>query len=1068
MADTLSFLLEKAVSLATDRICLMFGFNKDLEAFQESARMVQAVLADAQGKQIESEMVRVWLEKVERLVYDVDNVFTELNYEILRKARFVRTGLGKEKKYEHLRQKAISMNKSRWGKVRLLCSSKHGVSFHWRMSSKFREINKKLEECHLEAVEIGLIETSAASNADSIGAEAALIREMISPVAPNFVVGRAKEESEIVSILLGSSNQNAVSFLPIVGVAGLGKTILATSIYNNQQIDNHFSKKVWIRGSKKFEVTKLFSLILESLREGEKTKMSSRQDDIVRGIRRELHGKRFLLVLDGFCNEIPELWDEFFVSLEGLNTANGSCCLLTTRLLTTAKMVCTHDPYFLGKLNDDDCWSIVSHKATRGGEMPAELNVFKNRILSKCQGLRLAASAIGGLLCLQKREDWPSIMEDKVLKFEGIHDEGDNGLMKILKLSFEYLPFSSIKTCFAYLSVFPEDELISGEELIQLWMAEGFIDQPVGERKTSLTMEETGRTYLKILVQSSLLEEINGLRYPAGECYKMHDLVRDLAKQVSKADSRNPGRYLTLESFEEGEEIVLNHSQWARTLLVNCSMNDEMLLKLKYLHVLTFSRGEMNEYLPSISKLKHLCYLDLSHSKIKTLPESLCKLLSLQTLKLPDDMQSLPKRMNNLISLRHLYYFHSDKNFKMPPKLGRLCSLQTLEFFNIGETSEGCGIEELGYMNELRGNLAIRNLELVKKKRKARQANLSGKENLLRLEFQWGSTAREFITYFDEELDEWISCIYYLDTARENKLLESLKPHPNLRELVIRNFMGSKLPEWLGKMSALVTLELSYCEECNKLSALGNLKCLESLTLIRMKNLVEWKETGENDDILFRKLNYLVVHDCPNLVWCPLDLRQIPSLKTMQFSYCRKSFPGGFSHHKSLRDLCIGPFSNDSVESFDWSGLLSCSSTLRDLRIIGFLQPPLLPDQLQSFSFLTGLELVRYDSLESLPEWLGNLVSLEILRLKYFEKLQRLSSLNAMIRLAKLRSLDFWYCSLLERTFNRDKSRPGAYWFRIFSCLPNLEVEFNGLIKQSRSLLDHKTNLQGEGLRSRV
>ncbi|CDP22127.1 unnamed protein product [Coffea canephora] len=173
--------------------------------------------------------------------------------------------------------------------------------------------------------------------------------------------------------------------------------------------------------------------------------------------------------------------------------------------------------------------------------------------------------------------------------------------------------------------------------------------------------------------------------------------------------------------------------------------------------------------------------------------------------------------MSDLISLRHLNYYHGDAEFKMPMQMGRLTCLQTLKFFNVSQ-ERGRGIEELGTLKYLKGSLRIRNLGLVKDKEAAKQAKLFEKPDLSRLVFQWESGDRE-------------------SDNREEDVLEGLQPHPNLEKMGIRSFMGNKFPQWLINLSKLVELWIQDCERCSELPSLGQLPSLKILYLIRLDNI---------------------------------------------------------------------------------------------------------------------------------------------------------------------------------------------------------------------------------------
>ncbi|CDP13076.1 unnamed protein product [Coffea canephora] len=398
----------------------------------------------------------------------------------------------------------------------------------------------------------------------------------------------------------------------------------------------------------------------------------------------------------------------------------------------------------------------------------------------------------------------------------------------------------------------------------------------------------------EILLQNSLLEKVEKQR---GTYYKMHDLVHDFAKSVLNPKSSSQGRYLALHSYEEmAENVRRNKAASIRSLFLHLgggiSADMDTLSRFKHLHVLRLS-GYYIVFLPSsIGKLLHLRLLDISSSGIRSLPESLCKLYNLQTLTIDDDDElerGFPKRMSDLISLRHLNYYHCDAEFKMPMQMGRLTCLQTLKFFNVSQ-ERGRGIEELGTLKYLKGSLSIRNLGLVKGKEAAKQAKLFEKPDLSCLVFEWESGDRE-------------------SDNREEDVLEGLQPHPNLQELVIYSFMGNKFPQWHINLSKLEVLWIVDCKRCSELPSLGQLPSLKSLYLegldnirfigdefygsstrrrkffpaleelyVAVGNLVEWKgadQVGEAEADVFPMLRDFRIRGCPQLTALPCSCKSL-------------------------------------------------------------------------------------------------------------------------------------------------------------------------------------------------
>nr|XP_027075843.1 putative disease resistance protein RGA3 [Coffea arabica] len=851
VSATIQVALQAVVSLAAHHVNLVHEFPTELKKLNDSAEMIRGFLAGA-NEQMHSHDpklvgVQKWLKQLEEEVFKADNVLDELNY-------------------ENLRRKVKYQNQLTKKKVFFCFSFFNKIGFRWRLGSMIRGVNANLEKIHRDAKGLGLAYVEEAFA--TIAAGATTSRQTDSTIVRRDVIGRDEDESEIVKKLLTES-ESVISVIPITGTPGLGKTTLAKAVYKNEQIVGHFDKTMWVCVAEKVDrIEVVFKMILKSLIKSltDREIEGDRREVIVQKIQDELREKRYFLVLDDLWNDQEVLLNDFFSTLAGLNAKKGSWCLVTSRLQEVATILSRHPQinftrHELGRLCDDDCWSIMKKWSNVAEELPKELEDMREQVLRRCDGLPLAAKLIGGLLSKKRKEEWLSILEESLLN----GDQG--GIEQILKVSFDHLSPAPVKKCFAYCSIFDQDTELEQDLLVELWMAEGFL-QP--DSQNERMMEKIGCEYFRILLQTSLLEEVRDWR---GTWYKMHDLVHDFAKLILNCNGSNQDRYLAA-SERMVENMNEKKSASLRTLFLEGGIADDMLSKFKYLHVLKLF-GIYTEELPtSIGKLIHLHLLDISGSWIRTLPKSLCKLYSLQTLRIYMLEKGFPKKMSNLISLRHLHYDNYDtgRKIQMPSKIGRLTCLQTLKFFNIGRQEEGRGIQELGTLQDLKGSLEIRNLELVNGKDDAELANLSKKPNMYRLVFEWGNR--------DEESDK---C--------DEDVLEGLQPHPNLKELQILKFMGDQFPQWFMNLTltSLVELRVADCTRCRKLPALGQLPFLKNLSLKSMKNLEEWKDAHEMRSTagevhvmdVFPLLETLYISDCLQLTTIPTPSR-FPSLDVLE------------------------------------------------------------------------------------------------------------------------------------------------------------------------------------------
>ncbi|KAH0752489.1 hypothetical protein KY285_005637 [Solanum tuberosum] len=738
-----------------------------------------------------------------------------------------------------------------------------------------------------------------------------------------------------------------------------------------------------------------------------------RRDIIVKKLQDKLGGNNYLLVLDDLWCVDSTSWHEFVDTLRGINTAKGNCILVTTRMKRVASTVAA-DLHMLGKLTEDHCWSIFKQKAFVDGRVPEEFASMANKIVKMCQGLPLAASVWGGLLHNKEKHEWQAILDGNPL-VAGEDDNGENSIKKILKLSYDYLPSPYLKECFAYFAMLPKDLMFEKAQLIQLWMAEGFL-HPYQE---TTMMEVFGNNFFQLLLRNSLLQDVvldehNNIIY----C-KMHDLVHDLAGDSLKSKLFDPKdndgeklsqvRYFGWDSPSDQIDKINEPGRLCTLFWRSNYISEDMLLSFKFLRVLNLSRSGIKELSASIGKLIYLRYLDISSTEITALLYSICKLYNLQTFRVNYcySLKEFPYEMGNMISLRHIYFYSSSQ---MPLNLGQLTCLQTLQYFNVG-LEKGHQIEELGRLKNLRGELSINELELVRSREEALTAYLHEKSNICKLTYVWSH----------QELE---GC-----EINAEHVLDGLQPHPNLKTFDVVRYLGTRFPSWFNEESLpnLVKLKISNCRSCKEIPSLGQLKFLRHLELVGFHKLecigtkfygIEVNNMGSssNNAIIqvFPSLKELVLENmCSLIEWKGVEsipttsgVRMFPGLEKLRIRYCPllKSTPKQF---EILHELSI------KVVDSEMPLLNLCSNLTSLVKLsVSFVEElTCFPDEmLRNNVSLQHLSVSNCREFRELPQSLYNLHSLKSLIIPCCTNFSSFPVPSGENHLTSLQNLQLWSC----------------------------------------------------------
>ncbi|XP_043692749.1 putative disease resistance protein RGA1 [Telopea speciosissima] len=917
-------ILKLVISMATEEIGLVWHVKEELNKLIRTVTAIQALLLDAEKQQEEKETVRLFLRRLKDVAYAAEDVLDEFGYQTSR----LKAKNSKVSNFLH----SIS------------------VPFKSKMAHKIQNINKEFDEIKSYMDSFSFASASILPTNLLQNRKTTMPIETFSFVDESEVVGRDVDKSEIVSMLTSTDNQDIIlSVLSIVGMGGLGKTTLAKLVYNDGLVVNYFDKRIWVHVSKDFDSKKILTNILESVTNG--PCQFSSIDVIQRNLRDALSEKRFLLVLDDVWNDDSEQWDMLKTSLK--IGARGSKIIATTRIVEVASMIGTFASHHLKNLSEDNCWSILKNKAFGNGgveETPKMVAIGKE-ILKKCRGVPLAAKSLGGLMHIKKDEqEWLSIKNSEIWALPMDKD----GILPALKLSYDHLP-SPLKQCFLYCSIFPKGAYIFKKHLTQQWMALGFLQPSIGGRP----MEDIGNDYVNYLLCNSFFQDTEKDKIGEIEKFKMHDLVFDLADSLSRFDNvvvgvaelKNNSDVLHLRLLYMGGDIKkiqegLCTARNLRSLHLECmgtrtsicsNVLDILFKKFKHLRVLHLRNCGIKELPSSIKKLKHLRYFNLRGNPIEALPVFITSLYNLQTLDLSYCfVKELPPNMRKMVNLRQLMVYQEDEDglcliSQMPIEMGRLICLNELWTFVVDQ-KRGQRIKELQHL-DLGGCLNIYNLENVRSREEAEKANLMGKEKLVALQISWGSRGN-----WDGDHDSSSSSMLMGNEDKkttvveeDDHVLQGLRPHSNLKQLVIRNFGGENLPGWMMSTGCefflpnLVKLYLQNCERLERVPSLGLLPSLkvlhikgvkrvkslgsesyhggdgrsngrattlfpslEELSLGQLRSLEEWREPAatQQEGLLsldcpnsFPRLEKIFVEDCPKLVTMP---SWFPSLEILQ------------------------------------------------------------------------------------------------------------------------------------------------------------------------------------------
>ncbi|WMV23364.1 hypothetical protein MTR67_016749 [Solanum verrucosum] len=231
-----------------------------------------------------------------------------------------------------------------------------------------------------------------------------------------------------------------------------------------------------------------------------------------------LKDRKYILVVDDVWQR--EAWESLKRAFS--DGKNGSRVIITTRKEDVAERA--DDRGFVHKLrflSQEESWDLFRRKLLDIRAMVPEMESLAKDMVEKCRGLPLAIVVLSGLLSHKKGlKEWQKVKDHL---WKNIKEDKSIEISNILSLSYNNLS-TVLKQCFLYFGIFPEDQVFEADNIIWLWMAEGFI--PRGEER----LEDVAEGFLNELIRRSLVQVDYTFWERVTKC-RVHDLLRDLAIQ---------------------------------------------------------------------------------------------------------------------------------------------------------------------------------------------------------------------------------------------------------------------------------------------------------------------------------------------------------------------------------------------------------------------------------------------------------------------------------------------------------------------------------------------------------
>ncbi|KAL8106838.1 hypothetical protein AgCh_023576 [Apium graveolens] len=648
MVDAIvSFAIEKLGEFIAQEVNILLEVKDNLRWLKDELRYLQSSIRSAESR-LEEEQIRNWVEDVIDVANDTIKILSDFS--------------AHQQEYAAPKQGILDRVRA------CVCIIKEEVMLY-DIGKEIDSLKRRIEVIKNRRNEYRIDNILATPNKQQ--QERTLLRTTAINIQVE-VVG-FEDDFETLKAELDSEDPS-LKVISIHGMGGLGKTSLATKLYNSSEL-RQFDTLVKVCVSNEYNIKDVLKRIIKSFKGPEHEQYMSAMDehDLLQYLPKLLQDRGCYLALIDDIWDI-KAWNQMKIAFP--NQKNCSRIIITTRNKKVEEMA--DDKCFVHQLRfltEHESWELFCKRAE---PTTPDMEELGKAMVSQCRGLPLAIVVLSGLLLHNMNYNYWSEVKEHIWRH--LKDGESFQIEEIVSLSFNDLS-PQMKDCFLYLARYPEDDVIDPVELKRLWIAEEFITE-AGEGE-GVIMENIAENCLNELINRNLLQ-VNDLGWNGQiKSCRVHDLVRDLAIKKAKEHKL----LVVLESGKHHPELIHLLEGQPRHVIYN-EIGEYLKLVERRFDALRVRSLAVVNYLSEDTRRNRR----FSSVKILGLNGSYRNSSKLQTLHgRRNTYYTVPREICELHELRHLAInVTGSLNIEDPmPTLGSLSNLTALQLTDVYQAYKG-------------------------------------------------------------------------------------------------------------------------------------------------------------------------------------------------------------------------------------------------------------------------------------------------------------------------------------------------------------------------------------------